>query len=65
MNHQKLTMSQVTELATYGVTLYFATNPGKWDELKEIVADRWRQLVHRVSVWQAVQAIRELPETDG
>jgi hypothetical protein len=68
--HVKLVKSdreQIIDLATTViglVVLYYATNPEPfqrgWDRVKA-----WGYAwVHRVSVWEALQAIRSLPETD-
>lgn len=53
----------LTSLVALGLVYYIA-NPSAFDPVIgriKTIADR---AIHRVSVWQARQAIRSLPETD-
>jgi hypothetical protein len=53
----------VTTLIGLGV-LYYSTNPEPFQRAWERVQAWGHAWYHRVSVWEALQAIRSLPETD-
>lgn len=57
------TTTDVISLAVYGAFTYYALHPGQWDEHRALATGWVGRQLHRWSVWQAVQAIRSLPET--
>ena len=58
---------QIIDLATTLVglaILIYTLNPEPFDELAERIKARFHGWLHRVSIWEARQAIRSLPEID-
>lgn len=57
----------IVDLIATGVAvlvLYVAMNPHALDAARLVARRRWQGFLYRVSVWNARQAIRSLPETD-
>ena len=59
---------QFLVLAAYGVCIYYVLHPEQaekiQDRLQEVAALVRDKLVYQLHVWETVQAIRSLPETD-
>jgi hypothetical protein len=54
----------VLDLLIWVGAIYFVTHPDAFDRLGDAARNRWRGLVHYLSVWTARQDIRSLPETE-
>jgi len=42
----------------------YTMNPEPFDRLAEAIRTKINAIFHRISVWEAISAIRSLPETD-
>lgn len=66
----RLVRSQRDTLISLGVSvgslvlLYYLTDSAAWERHTATVHNWWHDARHQVSIWQAIQAIRNLPETD-
>lgn len=63
----KSDVQQIVDLATTIIgllVLAYTLNPEPFDNLRDRLLARAERWLHRASVWDAIRAIRSLPETD-
>lgn len=53
----------ISSLVGIGI-VYYTVNPEPFDRVFDFLKGYVNRALHRVSVWQSIQAIRSLPETE-
>lgn len=63
-NDKYAELKLVVDLLMWAGSMYLLFHPDTFDRFSDAVQRRWKQMVHKVSIWAARQDIRSLPETE-